>query len=423
MLTYRLLLSLAAPLVLVAAFVRILRRQETLRDLAERLGLPRAAGTQGPVIWLHAASVGEVTSARPLIDAALARARDLRVVVTCNTVTGRACVQRWGMARVTGRLAPFDLRLTTGLFLRRWRPLSLWTLEAEIWPNRFALCARRQIPVAWLVARLSERGARRWRRLSGVSDNMRRAVHLISAQDAESEARLRGFDLLGSMFVERVGLKSAAIQPDPPDLPTFARKYTRADTWLAASTHAGEEQIVLDAFARAREARPELRLILAPRHPRRGAQVAALIEGAGWPICRRSKGGTPSADTVVYLADTLGEMSFWYAMAGMCFVGGSLVDKGGHTPFEPAAAGSAILHGPYLSNFTDSYATLERVGGAVAVEDAETLAEALITLTPDRQATLAEAAQAVLGDTSAPGDRLVDLLARVPGLSLLRRRA
>jgi 3-deoxy-D-manno-octulosonic-acid transferase len=171
----------------------------------------------------------------------------------------------------------------------------------------------------------------------------------------------------------------------------------RAHTLLAASTHAGEDEVVLDAFVAARAALPGLRLILAPRHPRRRDGIEALIRARGLAFATRSRGVEPAEGLPVYLADTLGEMDRWYGMAGMTFVGGSLVEKGGHTPFEPAAHGSAILHGPHRTNFAPAYAALVAGRGAVEVANADDLAAAILALAdPAAQAALAGRARAAL---------------------------
>ena len=150
-----------------------------------------------------------------------------------------------------------------------------------------------------------------------------------------------------------IALKAAAALRDaaPLDTTGFPAFADRASTVLAASTHEGEDEAIVQGFAAARATRPDLRLILAPRHPRRGPRIAALLERAGLAHATRSAGEVPGPDSAVYLADTMGEMALWYRLAGITFVGGSLVDAGGHTPFEPAGAGSAILHGPHVGNF------------------------------------------------------------------------
>jgi 3-deoxy-D-manno-octulosonic-acid transferase len=192
-------------------------------------------------------------------------------------------------------------------------------------------------------------------------------------------------------------LKSAAAPSGTAALP-----FPRAATLLAASTHEGEEAVVLDAFARARAQRPDLRLILAPRHPRRRDAVEAAIRAAGLAFATRSRGAEPAADIPVYLADTLGEMDRWYAGAGMTFVGGSLVPLGGHTPFEPAAHGSAILTGPHVANAAPAYAALLAEGGALAVTDAESLARAILRLAdPAVREAQAEAAARALAPFAA----------------------
>ena len=182
--------------------------------------------------------------------------------------------------------------------------------------------------------------------------------------------------------------------------------FPRAQTLLAASTHAGEEELLLDAFVSARRHQPDLRLILAPRHPRRRDSIEAALAARGIAFATRSRGQTARADTQAYLADTMGEMPLWYAAAGLCLVGGSLENHGGHTPFEPAACGAAILHGPHVSNFAAAYAALDHAGGARQVDDAAQLASALVALSGDAaaQKALAErATQALAGFAGGDG--------------------
>jgi 3-deoxy-D-manno-octulosonic-acid transferase len=420
MLAYRLILTLIAPVLLAGLMLRVLRGRESLRDFGQRLGFDHAnrAGGEGPVIWLHGASVGELTSARPLLEALLARAPGLHVLVTANTVTGRDTVRGWGNARLTARLAPLDLRACTGAVLSRWRPAALVVIESELWPNRFAMAHARDLPVALVAARMSARAAARWAGLGPVWRAMAGCISLVSAQEAASEDRLRALGLPGNVFAPRAGLKAAAATaaPDAQALATLTPVFARQTTVLAASTHEGEEEIVLAAFARARADRPELRLILAPRHPQRGATVAALIAEAGLGFARRSAGEAPDPALPVYLADTLGEMPLWYALSGICFVGGSLVDKGGHTPFEPAEAGCAILHGPYLSNFTEPYAMLEAVSGTLSVTDADSLAAAMIRPIAQETAAMAQRARAALRETGNPAQELAEALLAHSGL-------
>lgn len=393
MLLYRLLLTLASPVLLL----RLLREP---RLAVERLGLRGPVrGSAGGVIWLHAASNGELTSARALIGQVLERRPEARLLVTCNTATGRALAAGWGLERVEVRLAPLDYRLTLRAFLLGWSPVAVVVIENELWPNRLALLARRGVPVLVMGARISARSAARWGRLPGLARAMLGGVAWLSAQDAESRARFIALGLSPDRAGPLVNLKSASAVtagPDPAELAQLCPLFPRAETLLAASTHDGEEEIVLAAFARARQQRPGLRLILAPRHPRRGAAVARAISAAGLAFATRSAGQAPMPGAPVYLADTMGEMALWYALAGVTFVGGSLVEKGGHTPYEPATQGSALLHGPHVANFADAYAELDAAGAARQVTGADTLAAALTGLDAAAQRAMARRATEVL---------------------------
>ncbi|MBT9244168.1 3-deoxy-D-manno-octulosonic acid transferase [Gemmobacter fulvus] len=392
---YRTALRLALPLLVGMTVWHRWRGRQGPGAVAERLGL--AAGTDAD-LWLHGASNGELTSARWLIAQILAARPALRLIITCNTASARAMVAGWGLERVQARLAPFDSKGSVARFLARWQPRALIMLENELWPERIAQAAARG-PVICLGARLSEGSARNWARVAPrlIGDTLRRFA-LISAQDAGSEARLVGLGLPQTRLGPRLMLKSRAATMEAPTaaVPPFAAPVARARILLAASTHEGEEAVILAGFAAARAAGAFDLLILAPRHPRRSAQVAALIAAEGLPCAIRSTGAVPGPEVAVYLADTLGEMAHWYAMAGATVIGGTFSDAGGHTPFEPAAFGSALLHGPSVANFAEVFAALDAAGAAVPVADAAGLATALCGLDAAEQARRAALASDVL---------------------------
>lgn len=401
MLIYRLLFSCAFPLLLARIILRVLRGRETMQDLHERLGGGESV-QQGGWIWLHGASNGELASVRPLAEALLRDAPDLRLLVTTNTTTGRRFVNDWGNDRIATALAPLDHRLAVGRFLERWRPEILLIVENELWPNRIVMAAARGLPVVVVGARMSQGSARSWARLPALSRQIMARIDALSAQDAASEDRFAGLGLAKDRLLPRVNLKTAYAAAPPSEV--FAG-LQRDRTILAASTHVAEEEVVLQAFAQARMTKPDLRLILAPRHPRRATEIGAMIAAAGFDYGCRSKGAQPGA-TPVYLADSMGEMANWYAAAGLCFVGGSLAPRGGHTPFEPAAYGAAIVHGPDVSNFGPVYAALDAAGGALEVANAEALAEAFVTLSDaDAQGRMAALAQETLLEFSQDGDQ------------------
>lgn len=373
------------------------RGQDGLR---QRLALDGVATAD---IWVHGASVGELTSARPVIQAL---ARTHRVLVTANSVTGRDMAAGWGLS---ARLAPLDVPGALARFLDGARPQAHIIVEAEFWPLRSQALARRGIPQAVIGARMSHRSARRWMRLPWLIGPILRRLAVLSAQDPDSEDRLRALGLPGAAVLPRLDLKlltPAGVLPPEPSA-------DRDRTVLAASTHEGEEAAVVDAWMQARRRHPGLRLILAIRHPQRGNEVAALLAQRGLGFDRRSQGGSGSD---VLLADTLGEMNRWYAAAGICLVGGSLTDRGGHTPWEPAAHGAAILHGPHVGNFADAYAVLERAGAARRV-DAATLADHLTRLADDPSGArrMGQAARGVLVDRAGDPEPLIDRLRQLAG--------
>ena len=408
MVPYRILAPLAGLVLVLLAVLRRLIGRDGARTLAERLG--RGAPVASGAVWVHGASVGELVSARPLI-AALAPGG---VLVTANTESGRAQAEGWGLAGVTVRAAPVDAAPVLRRFLDRHQPRALVLLEGDLWPGRILAAQARGMPVLLVSARISERSARRWARMPGLVRGILGRVDWIVPQDDGAAARFRALGLPADRIGPVLNLKAAGAVPEGiAPLPGFAR----AATLLAASTHPGEEETVLDGFIAARASRPDLRLILAPRHPDRGDGVARLIAGRDLTFARRSRGEAPDLARPVYLADTLGEMTLWYAAAGVTFVGGSLVAKGGHTPFEPAAQGSAILHGPDTANFPAAYAALRAGGGAIEVRDAAGLATAMLDLA-DTGAQAAMAARAT--EALAPLRAGVDLS---PVLDRLQRLA
>ncbi len=372
-------------------------RSETLRERLALIDVPRAD------IWIHGASVGELASARPVIGAL---AQSHRVLVTANSLTGRDLAAGWGTA---ARLAPLDMPEALRRFLAQAQPRLQVTVESEFWPLRSQALADRAIPQAMIGARLSQRSAARWARLPGIITPLLERLAGLSAQDPDSEARLLVLGLPAAAILPRLDLKlltPARIRPPQPDP-------LRDRTLLAASTHEGEEALILDAWTAARRDHPDLQLILAIRHPQRGDQVSALLAQRGIAHQRRSAGESGGE---VMLADTLGEMDRWYASAGLCFVGGSLTDRGGHTPWEPAAHACAILHGPHLSNFRDAYGALDAAGAAQPV-DAGSLAQQVIALAgqPDRARQMGQAARAVLDDRAGDPAALIAHLRELAG--------
>ena len=393
MLAYRALMSLLAVRELVARF--------WARDwmaVRARLGHVRPA-RQTDHIWLHAASNGELASARPVIDALLAQGRHL--LITVNTDSALALGTGWGLENTSVTLAPVDLSGPTRRVLRNWLITAHITLESDLWPIRILNTPG---PVLVLGGRLTARSAKGWARFDALVRQVMARVTYLSAQDSASAGRFVKAGLPKTALGPVFDLK--ALYSPPQDLPDdlLRQAFDRTNTWLAASTHDGEEETILAAHKATLGQRPALKLILAPRHPKRADEVAQIIHARGLTFARRSRGDDP-ASAQVYLADTLGEMHLWYALAGITFVAGSLTDRGGHTPYEPTAFQSAILHGPDTGNFRAAYDRLTNANAALCTPDAASLSKALIAMdTAEKQRAQGQAARNVLHqDTDLTG--------------------
>ena len=392
---YRILVTCLALAVLIRALAR-----GQLTEVRQRLGL--GTGSRTAHLWLHGASNGELASARPIINALLAAQPDLHLLITSNSASGQSLAANIEPERITSVLAPLDLAWATRRFVRRWSVTGHVTLESEFWPNRLCALSAAGKPCLALGARLSERSARGWGRLPGVTRNALGTLSFLSPQDQASGQRFIDLGLkreaLGEVFDLKALYTPKHLVPDEKPLPST---YKRCNSWLAASTHEGEEQLVLEAHAIARRTEPDLKLILAPRHPARADALSRLIANHGFSSTRRSQPTAPpthpATQPQVFLADTLGEMDLWYAQAGRVFIGGSLVEKGGHTPYEPATHRCALIHGPHVDNFVAAYKKLACAQAALAVESSRDLAEALARLSPqDAQSAAGTAARTAL---------------------------
>jgi 3-deoxy-D-manno-octulosonic-acid transferase len=393
---YRIAMLIWSPV--LAANTLLNPRYRRPGALSQRFGRA-AADANGPVLWLHGASNGELTSARAMIDQLLGDHPTLHILITAHTPTGYDLARSWNIKRTSVRLAPYDLAPAIRAMLRRWQPIAHITVENEAWPNRILTCSAAGISCWFVGARLSENSHVGWkRRAPGLARRVFGALDRVFPQDAPSGLRFIDLgvdpDRIGTVETLKASIRPA---PLPVDFTALQAIFRRDRTVLAASTHPGEEEIVLAAFARARTRLPGLRLILAPRHPRRTSEVIAAINASGIAFAQRSSGDHPGPATPIYLADKMGEMTAWYRLAALTFVGGTLADHGGHTPFEPAHEGSAITHGPHVSNQRDAFASLTDAKAALPVSDAEDLAQAFQTLAqPARIAQLAASAQATL---------------------------
>ncbi len=360
----------------------------------EKLGHSSAKRPNGPLIWMHAASVGESVALLDLIGELLEQRSDANVLVTSGTQTSADLLADRLPDRAQHQFAPIDAAAAVRRFLAHWKPdVAVWT-ESELWPRLICDTSDTGCPMFLINARMSQRSARRLRWARSMPGAILRRFKIIMAQD---DVQADKFNRLG-MPADRIevtgSLKdmASALPHDPAELKQMTLDLAARPCWLAASTHEGEEEATMFAHRAARRVAHGLVLILAPRHPERGEAIANKLRAEGWRFAQRSKGEKLARDTEVYLADTLGEMGLWYRLAPISFVGGSLAEVGGHNPFEAAHLGSAILHGGHVHNFAKAYERFDEAGAAVSVANANELGQRLIeTLSPDRTAALATA--------------------------------
>lgn len=357
--------------------LRGLRNPAYWRRWSERFGCAPVMEQAG-CIWLHAVSVGEVRAAVPLVRALMQHYPGRRILITTMTPTGSDQVHALFGRQVEHCYVPYDLPTAVWRFLNRTRPALAIIMETELWPNLFHQCHKRGIPLILANVRMSEKSARGYRRFAGLTRATLANVSRVGAQTEDDAGRMRA---LGAAQVKVTG--SIKFELDvPADLAAKAvalrSGFGERPVWVAASTRVGEEEQVLDAFARLRARIPRLLLVLVPRHPERFDSVAKLCRQRGLRVERRSerKDGV-APDTAILLGDTMGELLLFHAVADVSYIGGSLVPRGGQNLLEAAAVGTPVVFGPHMFNFSDISRMALARGAGRQVQDAAELANAV----------------------------------------------
>jgi 3-deoxy-D-manno-octulosonic-acid transferase len=381
---YTWLFYLLLPLI----FLRLLWRSRHSHAYRERWGerlgfVPRSLDR---CLWVHAASVGETIAAVPLIKALLARYPGLPVVVTNMTITGAAATQKAFGDQVVQVYVPYDVPAAIRRFIRRVKPVMVLILETELWPNTFAICQEQQIPVVVANARLSAKSAQGYARVAAVTRPLLQSVRAMAVQTAMEAERFVTLGLPRERLVVTGNIKfDIDIPADLAQHRAELRSALGDDRliWIAASTHATEEEIILAAHQRILAVFPNALLILVPRHPERFDAVSQLVQQQHFSVVRRTQNVPCAATTQVYLADTMGEMLLMYAVADVAFIAGSFAPIGGHNMLEAAVQGKPILSGPALFNFADISTALVAADGMVVVQDAAELSATVIRFFQD----------------------------------------
>jgi 3-deoxy-D-manno-octulosonic-acid transferase len=404
---YRTAVGLASPLAGPLLRSRAARGKEDPARLGERMGHASAPRPHGPLVWMHAVSVGESLSLLPLIGALKAERPDLAFLVTSGTKASADVLARRLPAGATHQYAPIDTPGAVGRFLAHWRPEVGLFAESELWPNLILGARHAGTRLALVSARMTEKSARAWAARPAAAGAMLRCFEVILPQDAQTERRLLQF---GATIGGRLNLKrlGAPLPHDPAELARLTAAVGGRRVIVAASTHPDEEATI----ARATVAlAPALLLVIAPRHPERAKEIVGAL--AGRRIGVRSQGGGIDPDTEIYLADTLGEMGLFLRLAQLAVVGGGFAaGVGGHNPLEPARLGVGVVSGPGVDNFADIYAEMAAAGGAVIATDRAALSSRLAELwaAPGAMAAMGRAAFAYAESQGAQLDAALTLL-------------
>jgi len=413
---YSVFFYLLMPLILLRLLFRGMAAPSYRKRWLQRFGFFTPPELNKDTIWLHAVSVGETLAAVPLVKALQTKYPDHRLLITCMTPTGSERITAAFGDSVDHSYAPYDTPDAVARFLRRVQPKMLIIMETELWPNTVAGCYKRQIPVILANGRLSEKSARGYGRVPGLSAPMLGQLTAVAAQHGDDGARFTELGLSAKNLYITGNIKfdldlSAEVKQSAEALRQQWSGTTQRPILLAASTHRGEDEIILQAFGLIKQSVDNLLLVLVPRHPERFNQVGDLCREAGYSLARRSSNDSVEQADIL-LGDSMGELMTFFGACDIAFVGGSLVTNGGHNMIEPAAWGKPTLSGLSVFNFAEVSRLLAEAGGLSLVEDAAALADATIELieNPEQALQMGQQAQRVAEANRGALERLLTVI-------------
>lgn len=400
------------PYLLIRLFLRSLKQSEYRKRVKERFGYYPVKFDK--CLWVHVVSVGETLAAIPLIKALQARYPQLPLLVTTMTPTGAQRVKAALGESVTHVYIPYDLPGAVSRFLKVMQPVAGILMETELWPNLIAACRKRKIPLFLMNARLSAKSASGYRWILPLTRTMLQSLEVIAAHGVPDAERFISLGAPKQRVMVTGNIKFDLELPKELHEQSSALRATLGKDkfiWIAASTHEGEEEVILAAHKILRAIHPESLLILVPRHPSRFDAVAKLCE-RHFTLARRSQFFSHLNEPAVYLGDTMGELLLMYGASDVAFVGGSLIPRGGHNILEAGVLGKAILTGPHLYNFAEISELFSAANALVVITDADTLAAQLIRLlqNPDKRLQMGQAALKVVNANRGALAKQVEIL-------------
>mgnify|MGYP003625665189 CR=1 FL=1 len=376
---YRIVTRLAAKPLLNS---RLAKGKEDAKRINERMGQPKIKRPNGTLIWMHGASVGEVTSLLTLVHKLQAANKEITVLITSGTKTSAEIISKRGLKNVIHQYIPMDHPLWVKTFLDHWAPDAVIFAESEIWPNLLTEIGRRNIPSALINARLSDKSYKGWRRFRKSVTPLLRCFDVILTQSAEDKRR---YIALGHTNVHECGnIKYSAekLPAEHENLLSLQNRFKGRPTWVYASTHDGEELIACEIHNKIKKILPNLLTFIVPRHPERRNEIAKTCDNEQNEIIFRSAMQTPPADTEIYIIDTLGELGLFYRLSETAVIGRTLSNDGGggHNPIEAAQLGCATLHGPLYQNQKDIFDDMHKHEATVLCRDKDALYDEVLKL-------------------------------------------
>lgn len=404
MIFYRLISILLSPFLIIYLYLRIKKGKEDQNRIGERLGSSSVNRPQGDIVWLHAVSVGEANSALILLDEILKTDPKITVLFTTTTLTSAAILSekiKIYQGKVIHQFLPVDSYFIVQRFLNFWKPKISIFIESEIWPNLIFGSHKRGAKTILVNARMSQNSFKKWQLAKKFGFKIFNKFDLIFVQSPLDQKRLKELSEQETLFYGNLKSEAASLSFDEKKFNEVLNQISsNRKVWLAASTHAGEETIIIEAHKNLKKEFPDLLTILVPRHPNRADEIKALMTDV--KFSQRSLGEKISPQTEIYLADTLSELGLFYRLSKIAFIGGSLLNIGGHNPFEAIKLKCAIISGRYVFNFKEIYAALEEKVAYFVVQSSDDLVFSVKKLLLDdklRESTVANAQKAIEGDS------------------------
>jgi 3-deoxy-D-manno-octulosonic-acid transferase len=408
---YKILTQLSRPFIYIYLQKRLYSGKEDSARFHERFGHPSLLRPEGNLIWIHAASVGESISVLPMINKLVALKKKTNFLITTGTTSSAKLIASRLPERTFHQYVPIDQIASVQRFLNHWQPdLALW-VESELWPNLVTEAAK-CCKMVLLNGRMSNDSYKKWQRYKSLGNRLIGCFGLILAQSQHDAERFRGLGGQNVKYLGNIKFDSPALPADAQKIDALLAMIGQRPVWLAASTHANEEETIAGVHKKLKQIHPEILTIIAPRHPKRAEDIRSVIKSQGINVALRSQNEEINGLTDVYLADTLGELGIFYRLAPIVFIGGSLVNHGGQNPLEAARLHCAIIYGPHMENFLEIKNEFEGRKASVLVEGTEDLHNIVAELITDqnKQRQLANAALELVNEKSGVIDAYVAAL-------------